>query len=294
MRLPLKLNRSYWPKAFTQIIPSVADPRILCKGKVDEKTFSEAIYDLKFRTTFKSTQKARFPLTILELASLSYEQRPVVLDIGASDGITSLDIMQAIPFEKYYVTDLNIELYYQISGNTTWFYDEKGICILMVTDKWVAYPDTVGAIFPFDKIAQIHLARAPKWESDSAKIFLINPALLNRKSSNVVVEKYDVLEKWPYEKVDLIVAANILNSSYFTTSELKQALTNMVTALEGSGRIAIIDNRPSEKATIFFFKNGAAIVEKRVNGGTDIENLVINSFGYNAASTLINKSTEQV
>lgn len=121
MRFPVKLNRAFWSKTLTQILPSAADPRVLCLGKVDEETFTNAVSAFKFGTTFKSTQKARFPLTILELASLSYPQRPIVVDVGASDGITSLDLMQAIPFEKYYVTDLNIDVFYQTSGSATWF-----------------------------------------------------------------------------------------------------------------------------------------------------------------------------
>jgi hypothetical protein len=279
MRFPVKLNRTFWPKMFTQTLPAAADPRALCHGKVDEKNFTEAVSTFKFGAIFKSTQQARFPLTILELASLQYKQRPIVVDIGASDGITSLDIMQAIPYEKYYVTDLNIDIFYQESGNATWFYDEKGICILMATDKWIVYPETAGSIFPFDKISQAFFARAPKWESDTARLRLINPMLQARKGDNLLIEKHNLLEPWPHEKANLIIAANILNKLYFTTSEIKQALMNMLAALDDSGYIAIIENRKKEQSTIFKFSAGSVSVEKRVNGGVEIESLALNSFG---------------
>jgi hypothetical protein len=294
MRFPVKFNRAFWPKALTKALPSATDPRVLCIGKVDETTFTSAVSTFRFGSTFKSTQKARFPLTILEIASLPYEKRPVVLDVGASDGSTSLDLMQAIPFEKYYVTDLNIEVFYQVSGDTTWFFDERGACILRVNDKWVVYPETGGAIFPFDRLSRSLFARAPKWESDSARIVLINPALQARKEINISIEKYNILETWPHEKADLIIAANLLNQAYFTTSEIKQALKNMLAALNGSGRIAIIDNRPIEKATIFRCLDGNVSVEKRVNGGTDIETLALNSFGANNTPASANKAAEQV
>ena len=294
MRFPVKLNRTFWPKSLAKILPSADDTRVLCHGKVNEKTFSIAVSTFKFGATFKSTQKARFPLTILELALLQYEQNPIVIDIGASDGITSLDVMQAIPFEKYYVTDLNIDVYYQDSGNTTWFYDEKGICILMTTDKWVVYPETTGVIFPFDKISQAVFSHAPKWESDAARLRLINPVLLAYKENNFLIEKHNVLEPWPHEKAHLIIAANILNKSYFTTSEIKQALKNMLAALDGSGRIAIIENRKNEQATIFKFNAGNVSVEKKVNGGVEIENLALNSFGANNTLMSANKAAEQV
>jgi hypothetical protein len=294
MRFPVKFNRTFWPKALTKALPSATDPRVLCNGKVDEITFASAVSTFKFGTTFKSTQKARFPLTILEIASLQYEKHPIVVDFGASDGSTSLDLMQAIPFEKYYVTDLNIEVFYEVSGGTTWFYDEKGTCLLRVTDKWVVYPETGGAVFPFDRLSRLLFACAPKWKSDAARIVLVNPALQVRKEINISIEKYNILENWPLEKADLIIAANILNQSYFTTSEIKQALNNLLAALDGSGRIAIIDNRPAEKATLFRFIDGIVTVEKRVNGGTDIENLVLNSFGANDTPSSLNKATEQV
>jgi hypothetical protein len=294
MRFPVKLNRTFWPKTLTKIFPSATDPRVLCHGKVDEKTFTNAVSTFKFGATFKSTQKARFPLTILELSFLQYEQRPIVVDVGASDGITSLDLMQAIPFKKYYVTDLNIEVFYEISGDTTWFYDEKGTCILRVTDKWVVYPETGGAIFPFDRITHSLFAHAPKWESDAARIMLINPVLQARKEINIFIEKHNILETWPHEKADLIIAANLLYLFNFTASEIKQALKNMLAALDGSGRIAIIDNHPNEKSTIFQFIEGNVSVEKRVNGGAEIENLVLNCFRANNHPAPMNKATEQV
>jgi hypothetical protein len=294
MRFPIKFNRAFWPKTLTQTLPSATDPRVLCHGKVEETTFTNAVSSFKFGSTYKSTQKARFPLTILEIASLPFEKQPVVLDVGASDGSTSLDLMQAIPFEKYYVTDLNIEVFYEVSDNITWFYDEEGTCILRVTDRWVVYPETGGAIFPFDRISRSLFAHAPKWKSDSARVVLINPALQARKEINIFIEKHNILETWPHGKADLIIAANLLNQSYFTTSEIKQALKNMLTALDGSGRIAIIDNRPNEKATIFRFVDENVKVEKRINGGTEIENLALNSFGANNTLMSTNKAAEQV
>ncbi len=287
MRFPVKFNRSFWrniPKA----LPSAADPRILCHGDVDEITFARAVSTFKFGATFKSTQKARFPHSILELSHLEYGAKPIILDVGASDGSTSLDVMRAIPFEKYYVTDLNIDVFYEISGNATWFFDEKGSCILMVTDKWVVHPDIDDAIFPFNKISEALFKRAPKLMDSSTKIFLINPTLLALNDSRISIEKHSIFETWPHEKADLIIAANILNRGYFTTSEITQALRNLAATLNDNGRIAVIDNRPGEKASIFQFSDGKFKLEKRINGGTAIEALVL------APTTSASKTHQQV
>jgi hypothetical protein len=295
MRFPVKLNRAYWPAVLTKVIPSAVDPRILCSTNVvDENSFTSAVSSFKFGATFKSTQKARFPLTILELSTLTYPSRPIIIDIGASDGITSLDVMQAIPFEKYYVTDMNIEVSYQVSGDTTWFYDEKGDCILMVTDKWVNYPDTGGAVFPFDKIAQALFSCAPKPEINAPRITLINPLFKTQNKSNVLIEKHNILETWPHEKADLIIAANILNRGYFTASEIEHALNKLVAALNVAGKIVIIDNRPSERATIFQINEGNVKIVKRVNGGTEIESLAVNIFAKIIRSSQTNSAAGQV
>ncbi len=286
MRFPIKFNRSSWPKTLTRILPSATDPRILCEGELGEAIFTGAVSTFKFRTTFKSTQKARFPLTVLELASLPYERRPIIIDVGASDGTTALEIMQSVPYEKYYVTDLNIDVFYQATDKATWFYDEKGLCILMATDHWIAYPETVSALFPFDKISAALFAHAPRWESDSARLQLINPLLRSHKGNNLLIEKHNILEPWPHEKADLIIAANLLNRSYFTASEIKLALKNMLDALGDSGRIVIIENRKNEQATIFKFSAGTVSVEKRVNGGSEIENSALNSFKTKMSSVL--------
>jgi hypothetical protein len=294
MRFPLKFNRASWPEIITKKLPSGVDPRVLCHEPVNENAFSSAVSTFKFGFTFKSTQKARFPLTILELSSIAYQDHPVILDVGASDGITSLDVMHAIPYTRYYVTDLNIEVAYQVMGDTTWFYDENDHCILMVTDKWIIYPDTGGAIFPFDLITQALFKRAPKPDDNASRIKLINPFLNAQKNSRVFIEKHNILEDWPREKIDLIIAANILNRSYFTTSEIEQALNKLVATLNEAGLIAIIDNRPNEKATIFQFKEGHARIIKKVNGGTEIENLALNIFSRINLPTSTNQDVGRV
>jgi len=89
MKLPIKLNKNFWPKAITTLLPSVDDPRVLLVGDIHGEKFTKAISVFKFGTTFKTTENLRYPTTIRELKSLEYAAPPIVLDIGASDGITS-------------------------------------------------------------------------------------------------------------------------------------------------------------------------------------------------------------
>jgi hypothetical protein len=277
MRMPVKLNRDFWPLSITRILPSADDPRVLIVYPADENKFSRAVSTFKFGSTFKSTGKLRFPLTLRELASLQFDTSPVIIDVGASDGITSLDVMETVQFKKYYVTDLNIEVFYSISGNYTFFYNSAGVCILAVTDRWIAYNDFVSAIFPFGGWAQAIFAHAPVFNEVMTSIRLITPAL-QEGLSNLVVEHYDVFNKWPHEKADLIIAANILNCNYFSSADLRKAVVNLFEALQRSGCLVIIDNRDIEKSTIFRLCGGKVEIEKKINNGSEIESLIMTWF----------------
>lgn len=278
MRFPIKLNCATWPALLTRAIPSAIDPRSLCDTQVDGSEFSKIISIFKFGTTFKSTNKERFPLTIRELAALKFPTPPIILDVGASDGITSLDLIQALDFSEYFITDLHIEIFYKISGPNTWFFSENGKAILCVNRFFIIYPDFKNAVFPFGQLCQLTFRKAPCFLNNFDKISLINPTLRDHEDNRVKIIKHDLFNRWPHSKPNLIFAANIFNRAYFTDSELRLALNQMLDALKEMGRIAIVENRPNEKASIFKFDNGFINIEKQINGGTEIEDFAMSTF----------------
>ena len=275
MRAPIKLNRSFWPSLLHSIIPSANDPRVLLEQDIDETAFSKAVSSFKFGTKLKSTQKNRFPITIRALCGLTFPQPPVVLDVGCSDGITSLDVMEKLPFTRYYPTDLNSEVYCKIDSGRGYFYDLHGKPILIAGRLWVIYSDTEGAIRPFGSIVRRMLKKAPPMGSEAVKITLVNPTLQRKLGDKVIFKRHDVLQSWTGEKVDLAIAANILNRCYFPDSQLSQAVHNLGAAVKESGYVTIIDNRKTEASTIFRVSEDSAEIVHRVHGGTDIESLAL-------------------
>jgi hypothetical protein len=267
----------------TSVLPSAADPRILLAGSRDPAAFSEAVSTFKFGTTLKTTQSARFPQTLQVLSQLEFAAPPVILDVGASDASTSLDVMHAVPFSKYYVTDANMTVSSSTVGKRTYFYDGDGECVLIASNAWVAYRDTAGALPIFASLARSLFSRAPALPADAHSIQLVNPALASAASEGVRVEPYDMFDQWTHEPVDLVIAANILNRSYFADAEITRALRNLVAALKEGGRLAIVDNRPAEKTTVFQKRGDMLHVEKRVGAGTDIEALALESSVLSAA-----------
>lgn len=274
MRMPIKLNESYWPKTITNLLPSSVDPRVLLDGDIRGEQFSKAVSVFKFGTTFKTTKSFRFPNTVKALTSLNYLSPPIVLDVGASDGITSLHVIQHIDFDKFYITDLNTEVLYNKQDGKGCFYNTDNECILIVTKLFVLYSDFEDSIFPFNKIAKYFFSKSLNTNNALEKIKLINPEL-KKVEGNTVIAKYDMFTRWVNDKVDLIIAANIFNRSCFSENQIIKAVNNLLHALNDGGRFVIIDSREIEKGTIFRVMNKKIKVEKDINGGTEIRELIL-------------------
>ena len=273
MRFPIKLNRRYWPARVTALLPSAEDPRVLLDSNVSEEDFSKSVSVFQFGNTFKSTRAFRFPRTLDILKNLAFTSAPAILDIGASDGITSMHTIRTLPFRKYYVTDLNLDTLVSESGSVTYFYDQQLKAVLAVTDRFVVYADHAGALFPFNLVAPRFFDRVPPNPPDE-RILLINPSL-QPPPEGVEIRRYDVFEPWPEEEVDLIIAANILNRAYFKDHEIRLAIGNMAGALSADGWLAVIDNRDREQSTVFQLEQGRFKRVHSIDGGTDIEDIVL-------------------
>lgn len=274
MRMPIKLNKSYWPKAITALLPSSDDPRELLDEDISAERFSKATSVFKFGTTFKTTESLRFPATVEAIKSIDFQSPPVVLDVGTSDGITSLHVIRSINFSKYYITDLNTEVFYDNRDDRCCFYDADNHCILIVTKSLVIYSDYHDSIFPFNKIATNFFSKINHPGKTLEKIALINPEVRKTKG-NIVVKKYDIFNRWTDEKVDLIIIANILNKCYFSENQIRQALGNLLNALNDSGRFVVVDSREIEKGTLFRVVNKRILAEKDINGGAEIRDLIL-------------------
>jgi hypothetical protein len=277
MRVPLRLNRGFWPKILTDVFPSADDPLELLRDDATSEAFSAAVSTLKFASTWKTTKKARFPLSLAALSDLNLDRSQRILDVGVSDGITSTDVMKFLPFAEYFVTDLFTEVFIRTDRGRTYFYTSNNECILIATKRWVLYEDTDRAIAPFGSIASSFYSRAPGENVAAQRIELINPTLRAKLSRTTCLKQYDIMTPWEHGKVDLVIAANLLNRSYFPEDELKRALGNLIGALTDHGLLALIENRAIEKATIFRFTDGCPRIERRVNGGSEIESLVTQS-----------------
>lgn len=278
MRFPIKFNGNSLNSIFKRLLPTTLDPRDLLDTSIDPKEFSKLMRVFKFGNTFKSTSFNRYPETQKFLSNYHFPDRPIVLDIGSSDGLASLGLIENLNFKHYYLTDLNPYVYFKKRGNNIYFYDEKGFLILFSSGLFVIYPQELNWIFSKIFFSKTHKINK-KLLLDLSLLKLINPMI---EMSNLKVEfnKYDMFEVWPKENVDLIILANILNRTYFNDLEITRVLNNLIVHCNEGALLAVIDNRPNldEKSSIFKLSRGKIFLEHRINEGCDIENLVLQNF----------------
>jgi hypothetical protein len=275
MRRPVRLNRAAWQRVLRTLHVGCPDPRRLLDAGITAREFTEAIAAVKIDGVFKTTRSNRFPRTRQLLAGLRFPSPPVVIDVGASDGSTSLDVIEAIEYSRYYVTDRHTEARTCATRNGIYFCDAASRPFMYANRFFVVYNDLRRAWWPFSWLVPRFFARFDVSGSlATRRVMLVNPELVSRLGDGIRLEQYSIFDPWPFEKADLVIAANILNRSYFSDAKLVEALRNLRAAMKASGRLAVIENRSVEQSTIFRLDGGRFTVEREVETGSDIRSLV--------------------
>ena len=282
MRMPIKLKRGVLPDRCRAFLPMVVSPVPLVEPPPNggellqperRSWFSTHVSSFTSGTTWKTTSANRHRLADQVILEACRDCRPSILDIGVSDGITSLELIERLGgnFERYFVADRQIDLLYRVKGNSAYFYDRNGLCILIATRRWVVYPQA-GGWFPFGGIARALSWRAPACDTGQVRVLsLLQPELLEltRRDSRIAVMTHDVLHPWPGPAVNLVKIANVLNPEYFPEALIRIALANIHGALEENGMLVVSDNRESglECVSAFRKRGSGFTVVSMTNGG---------------------------
>ena len=282
MQYPVKINRNILPLWLGKYLRSQVDTRSICRPDSNGDSFEDSISSIFIDTTWKYTRKGRHLLTDqLIIEFVSEVPATSILEVGASCGCTSLELLDHLAgsYRQYFVTDRFLSIPFQVKNGATYFYHPlKKHCIMRVSDWCVAYEDVQDAFVPLGAIASRLLARAPQYDSAHCHCAsMLHPHLKRRigSDSRIVVMEYDILSAWPNEPVDIIKVANVLNPCSFADEEMQMAITNLTNALKIGGKLTITDNRDVEQVSMFSkSKGGKLVLEKKLNGGTEIEKLV--------------------
>jgi hypothetical protein len=253
-------------------------------GSVDAQenraAFSRAVSVLASGSTWKTTGPRRHRLTDRLILRACEDGAPVIIDIGVSDGITSLELIEALGrrFTRFYATDVSFTGRYIERAGRTHFYDGDGRCILAATPRLVVFSALGDALFPFGWLAGRLLSSCPEYDAGVAReVSLVNPALRRAASADprVVIRGHDMFDPWAAEPAQIIKIANVLNRDYFSIDDIRRVIQNLKDALGPGGKLFLTDNRTRERVSIFARTGDGLTLCERVNGGSDITNLVI-------------------
>lgn len=279
MRLPVKLNRSGWPALLGRLPVVREDPRAIVDPEgISREEFSKSLSVLKFGATFKTTKPGRQPGTNGLIKSLAAGGSAVVLDIGASDGSTSLDLIGELGplFDAYFVTDLNVEARYGRDGSgTTYFRDLDDRCLLRASDRLLVYSDVSGAPWPLVWLSRT-LLRGERRVREWHDVSLFQPDVVRIQASDprISVRRYDMFTPWDGRTPTITKVANVLNRSYFSDREIAAVLELQVKKLAVGGHLVIVENRERERASAYRKTAAGMELTTTLGGGCEIAGLV--------------------
>jgi hypothetical protein len=244
MRAPVRLVRGGWPPTVERRLDRLFwdDPRALARDDASPEQFRKAMSTIHVGDTIKITGSNRHPLADDLLVDNLDLTGKTIVDIGASDGSTSVDLVNRLPdFGSYVIADLFLTVSVLQRGIRMFVYGPDGECILIAGPRALAWPSLSGAV---RGLYRPLLARAERHRGERRELLLLNPAAreLIARDQRVSYRIHDVFTVWSGELPDVIKIANLLRRLYFTDAEIARALRAVHASLRPDGHLLIVDN----------------------------------------------------
>jgi hypothetical protein len=164
-----------------------------------------------------------------------------LVDLGASDGSTSAELLAKLPadFGSYTIADLYLTLRAVDLGRSVVFFDPDGTCILVAGRRLLAWPSLARTV---RILCAPLIARARR--RPGREVLLLGPEARRWTNSDprVTARVHDVFQPWPSPAPDVIKVANVLRRLYFSDEEILRALQALLDSLEDGGHLLILDN----------------------------------------------------
>lgn len=242
MRAPIRPLRGRWPALIERRTSRFfwADPQVLLRDDVTPDQFRESMSAINVGDTIKITGTNRHPNADALLLDNVDTTDAAIVDIGASDGSTSVDLIAKLgAFRSYTIADLYLTVTTASRFGQVLFYDGDGECILISGRRYAAWPSisrTVRLLFDPVMRAARHAERR--------EVLLLNPSARALISSDprISFRVHDVFRPWPQPAPDVIKVANLLRRLYFSDPQILTALHALHASLPDGGHLLIVDN----------------------------------------------------
>jgi hypothetical protein len=244
VRFPIRLKRGGWPSFLELRLARFVwdDPSVILDGSASPEDFRTAMSAINVGDTIKITGANRHPSAdTLLLEQLDLTNASIV-DIGASDGSTSVDLIRKLPaFKSYAIADLYLSVSYVRTRRRLYFFDPQGVCVLVSGPRFLAWP----SISPLVRwLYSRSVALVTRSSSPRQSALLLNPEAreLIETDPRVTSAVHDVFHPWPGEHPDVIKVANLLRRLYFNDEAITNGLRALFLSLNEGGHLLVVDN----------------------------------------------------
>jgi hypothetical protein len=206
---------------------------------------------------------------------------PVVHDVGVSNGVTSLDLLEGFHardrWPTIYISDKFARCLYVQRGPVTRVYDSYGTLIQGRVGILLADPQASWR-FGVSRLLFVLLARTKPRRSDSkaVEIFLYSRSVRDALEARAMTHlEYDVFSSYVDIKFDVVRCMNTITRKYFTRDRIGDALSNLGRSLKSSGLLLVGRTLPNghNDATFFRLVDDRFVVERVVNQGADVHEI---------------------
>jgi hypothetical protein len=213
---------------------------VLLQEDASAEDFRAAMSIIHVGETIKITGTARHGAADALLLDNVELTEASVVDLGASDGSTSAELLAKLPdFSSYVIADLYLNLRAVEAGRSVVFFDADGTCVLVAGRRMLAWPSLARTVRLLWAPVIARARRRP-----GRDVLLLGPEARRwiRTDPRVTARVHDVFQPWPAPAPDVIKVANVLRRLYFSDAEILRALQALLASLEDGGHLLILDN----------------------------------------------------
>jgi hypothetical protein len=207
---------------------------------------------------------------------------PVIHDVGVSNGITSLDLLERFRAHglspRMYISDKYARCRYVQRGPVTRVYDSYGRLLHGHVGVLFADPQASWR-FALSRLLFVLLDRTtPRLSGpDVTEILLYDRGVRDALEAGALTHlDYDVFSSDVDITFDVVRCMNTITRKYFSAEAIARAVANLGRSLKPSALLLVGRTFPDGRndATFFRLLDGRFVVERVVNQGADIQEIV--------------------
>tara|TARA_Y100000389_G_scaffold205091_1_gene263011 strand:+ start:3796 stop:4656 length:861 start_codon:yes stop_codon:yes gene_type:complete len=241
---------------------------------------------IKYGHIWKTTSESRNKLLIdwIDNYLNNNKNKYSLLELGSSSGVSVFPALKKKKkIKKYFLTDLQLVYYYKkLLANTLLFSKKKSLIPFMAFNKLlIFYSDnkSFNMIFNFASYLIRFILSLLTLGIKKNYLYLLNNQIIEyQKKYPIIFKEFNILSNWEYSKVDLIIALNLFNNSYFSEISMKKIVSNVYSILNNGGIIIIGDNKKKSKISVFKKIKGKFILTHNNGGQVESHDFFLNFF----------------